>query len=202
LAGSQSASGAQHSARDLVRQASSWLGLERDVEMGPLVPREDSGHLDQDQFALSRTDRFKWFTLLLAVSLLFFFLSFVFLSVVIVLPGKFAFAFTCGSLCFMGAFAVAQGPGPWAAEVMRRDRLPFTLAYFGSIMGTLYATLVLRNYVAIVFFAGIQLMALSYYGATYMPGGRTGLRVVQATFSTFCSGCFKGCRGMASMLWG
>ena len=102
----------------------------------------------------------------------------------------------------MSAFAVAQGPSEWFASVMKRDKLPFTAAYFGSIAGTLYATLVVRNYVAVVFFAGVQLVALSYYGAANMPYGRAGLKVVQTMVSTLCSGCFKTCKGCFSILWG
>jgi len=202
---SSGGAGGSHAAaaQNMLRQASSWLGLERDVETGPLVMKEDGEdeHSGDQSSSLSRTDRFKWFTLLLGVSLLFFFLALMFLSVVLVLPGKFAFAFTCGSVMFMSAFAVAQGPQAWMQDVMKREQMPFSIAYFGSIIGTLYATLIVRNYVAIVFFAVVQLIALSYYGAAKMPYGSAGLKIIRVTIGTFCSGCFKACKGCVSLLW-
>ena len=42
---------------------------------------------------------------------------------------------------------------------------------------TLYSALVLRSYVFCVGSAGLQLMALAYYLASYLPGGTTGVKV-------------------------
>ena len=85
-----------------------------------------------------------------------------------------------GSLSFMAAFAMVQGPQAWAKSVCAKDRIPFTAAYWGSIVGTLYACLELHSYVAIVFFAGVQLVALAHYAGSYLPGGRYGVRMIGA----------------------
>ena len=126
--------------------------------------------------------------------MLFFFLSFGFLFVGLMAPGKFAFSFTIGSLSFMSAFIVLQGFSQWASEVFKRDRLPFTLAYFGSIAGTLFSTLYLRSYIAIVVFTAIQISALGWYFATFVPGGKHGMKIISATVKGTCKTCFKGCR--------
>ena len=127
--------------------------------------------------ALSRTERFKGFVGLLMVSVFFFAMAFFFLPMVVFAPSKFALAFTMGSLCFMGSFALAQGPTKFAQSVCTRERFPFTGAYLGSMFGTLYACLGWRSYVAVVVFSALQLAALLWYGSSYVPGGRRGMAV-------------------------
>ena len=135
----------------------------------------DPGVLDFG--SLSRTERFKGFVGLLMVSVFFFAMAFFFLPVVVLYPQKFALAFTAGSCCFMGSFALAQGPAKFTQSVCTRERFPFTAAYVGSMLGTLYACLSLRSYVAVVAFSGVQLCALLWYGSSYVPGGRRGMAV-------------------------
>jgi hypothetical protein len=156
--------------------------------------------------SLSRAERFKGFVALLLLSGFFFVLSMVFLSVVVLFPGKFALSFSMGSLCFMGAFALLQGPAAWAARVCSAEQAPFTAAYLGSIVATLYACLVWRSYVLVVLLSGAQFAALGYYAFGNMPGGQYGLRLVAATAKqlavSVCWPCAKGlarlCQGVMS----
>ena len=84
---------------------------ESDVEQGERDPLKASsssssgttagttaGDSLADQFTISRTERFKYFVALLVLSIVFFLSSLFFLPMVVLLPGKFAFAFTCGSV--------------------------------------------------------------------------------------------------------
>eukprot|EP00514_Thraustochytrium_sp_LLF1b_P013080 CAMPEP_0184540690 /NCGR_PEP_ID=MMETSP0199_2-20130426/860_1 /TAXON_ID=1112570 /ORGANISM="Thraustochytrium sp., Strain LLF1b" /LENGTH=263 /DNA_ID=CAMNT_0026934331 /DNA_START=102 /DNA_END=894 /DNA_ORIENTATION=- len=127
--------------------------------------------------ALSRSERFKGFVLLLALSGFFFTLALVFLGTVIIFPAKFAFPFSMGSIFFMASFALIKGPTAWAKSVCSLAQLPFTVAYFASILGTLYACLVWRSYIFTMIFSGVQLCALGYYAFGNMPGGKYGLRL-------------------------
>ncbi|KAJ9104492.1 hypothetical protein QFC21_001988 [Naganishia friedmannii] len=77
-------------------------------------------------------------------------------------PRKFVMAFTLGSLLFMAGFAVLQGPLNHLKHIMSKERLPFSIAYFGSLALTLYFSL------------GVA--ALLTYLAAYFPGGITTLR--------------------------
>ena len=147
-----------------------------------------------EQFSLSRSERFKYFVAFLLLSLVFFVSALFFLPMVILMPGKFAFSFTCGSLSFMAAFALVQGPGAWFADMVRWEKLPFTLAYWASILGTLYSTMIWRSYVGAVVFASLQIGALAWYASNNVPGGRVGVRVIAATVKTALLACFKTCR--------
>ncbi|KAH9252260.1 hypothetical protein BASA81_009862 [Batrachochytrium salamandrivorans] len=181
--------------------APSGLIRERDdLESGELLSTSTAATgmggdgINTNDYALSKTEKFKWFVALLSLGVLFFVLSFFFLGVVIVFPGKFAFSFTCGSLSVMSAFILMQGFGAWRREVCHASRLWFSLCYFGSIAGTLFATLYLRNYVAILVCSGLQLSSLGWYFATYIPGGQHGMRMINAIVRNTCGTCFKACR--------
>jgi len=93
-------------------------------------------------------------------------------------PSKFAFSFTLGSMSFMSAFAVMQGPWNWAKAVCSSERIWFTLAYFGSMAGTLVACLRWRSYLLVILFSAVQFCTLLYYGASYVPGGKAGIAIV------------------------
>merc|ERR1712216_1090095 len=45
-------------------------------------------------------------------------------------------------------------------------------AYFGSMIGTIYAAMVLRIYLLVIFFIGVQMVALTWYSLSYIPYGR------------------------------
>jgi hypothetical protein len=52
-----------------------------------------------------------------------------------------------------------------------------TAAYFGSLVATLYASLVMHSYLFSLIFCGAQLVTLVYYIASYFPGGAAGAQV-------------------------
>mmetsp|Transcript_7258 Transcript_7258/g.8252 ORF Transcript_7258/g.8252 Transcript_7258/m.8252 type:complete len:289 (+) Transcript_7258:3-869(+) len=128
--------------------------------------------------SMSRSQRFKGFVAMLCLSGFFFLLSSFFFPVVLIVPAKFAFSFSLGSVCFMMAFALMQGPTNWIKAVCSQERLPFTISYYGSLFFTFYSAVVWRRYLAIVFFSWVQIGCLIWYGATYLPGGRMGLRII------------------------
>lgn len=178
---------------------SGFIREQDDLEAGGLLSTSTTATATGDgisanDYALSKTEKFKWFVTLLALGAFFFVLSLLFLGVVLAFPGKFAFSFTCGSLSVMSAFILMQGFGAWRREVCHPSRLWFSLCYFGSIAGTLFATLYLRNYVAILVCSGLQLSSLGWYFATYVPGGQHGMRLINAIVRNTCGACFKACR--------
>lgn len=70
----------------------------------------------------------------------------------------------------------AQGPAAHLKSMLARDRLPFSVAYLGSIGGTLYACLVLQSYIMVVGFSAVQLLALAWYFSSFVPGGSQGMK--------------------------
>lgn len=61
-------------------------------------------------------------------------------------------------------------------SMLTLDRLPFSVAYVGSMGCTLYACLILQSHVMVVFFSVIQLLALAWYFLSFVPGGKQGMR--------------------------
>ena len=109
---------------------------------------------------LSRGERLKVFVILILVSFGFFGLAaFVFAPMMVLFPAKFALSFTTGSILFMAAFAILRGIKEHFKSICSKERIPFTLAYFGSLAGTLWAVLVLRSnfrYFVVIGFVGVQ----------------------------------------------
>lgn len=111
------------------------------------------------------------------------------LTAVAVKPRKFALAFTLGSCLFMLGFAILHGPmarKPSGARsqltadlnhIISKERLPFSIAYFGSLALTLYFAIGLRSTIGTLIAALVQVAALLTYLAAYLPGGVVTLRM-------------------------
>lgn len=147
---------------------------------------------------LSTAQRFQAFLMLLLGSALLFGLAlFVFLPMIVLVPSKFAMCFTLASIMFMAAFGILRGPRTTLQGFLQRDKLPFTAAYVGSLLLTLYATVIAQSYLLCVLALGVQVPALSWYAASYIPGGTSGLA---AMTRWFCSGMGSLSRGVFSLV--
>lgn len=128
----------------------------------------------QKIMGLNYHQRFQIFVLCLLLSALFFALGFfVGLPMITVRPQKFALSFTCGSIAFMGSFAILRGPVEHMRSMMAYDRIHFTLVYMGSMMMTLYFTFTAggaRGYVLVLGSSALQLLSLLWYLVTFLPG--------------------------------
>jgi hypothetical protein len=110
-------------------------------------------------------------------------------------PAKFAFCFTLGVLFFMTAFAMMQGPTAYFKSICSRDRIVFTIAFFGSMFTTLYAALVIKSYILVVVASGVEILAMLWYLMSYIPGGSAGMtffvRMISSTATTMLSAVMK-----------
>ncbi|CBN73959.1 conserved unknown protein [Ectocarpus siliculosus] len=148
---------------------------------------------------MSYQQRFKGFVVSLLLSVAFFVLAFVIgLPMIMLRPHKFALTFTLGSFFFMGSFAMLKGPVAHLKSMLARDRLPFTVAYVGSMGATLYACLILQSYMMVVTCSVIQLLALAWYFLSFVPGGSQGMRyflsAIHKTARYTLLPCIEGCR--------
>lgn len=50
------------------------------------------------------------------------------------------------------------------------------MAYVGSMIGTLYACLVMKSYPLVLIFSAVQLVALAWYFLSFVPGGSQGMK--------------------------
>ena len=58
------------------------------------------------------------------------------------------------------------------------ERLPFSVSYGLSLVGTLYCSLVMGSYLLTLIFSIVQVVALSYFLVSYIPGGTGALTMV------------------------
>ncbi|CAM9156929.1 unnamed protein product [Phaeothamnion confervicola] len=172
--------------------ASSWMFWQQsekktDGDPQSLLPLFFRGQAAEETDAnavimgLSYSQRFKLFVATLTISALFFVLAFfIGLPTLVLRPAKFALTFTCGSLCFMISFAMLKGPSTHIRSMCIIERLPFTILYLGSMLGTLYACLIMRSYIVVIALAAAQLVSLLWYFVSFLPGGKAGIKYVLA----------------------
>ncbi|KAH9395051.1 hypothetical protein TYRP_005120 [Tyrophagus putrescentiae] len=136
---------------------------------------------------LSRTQRIIGFLLFIFMGITCFGLSTMYIPVLIFKARKFSILFTFGSAFIVLSFAILFGPVSHLKHQFSRERLPFTLAYFGSLIATLYFAMELQSTILTILAAITQIVALVWYVFTYIPGGQTGLmffsRVAASTVS-------------------
>mmetsp|Transcript_13783 Transcript_13783/g.27862 ORF Transcript_13783/g.27862 Transcript_13783/m.27862 type:complete len:327 (+) Transcript_13783:116-1096(+) len=105
-------------------------------------------------------------------------MSFSFLPMLVIAPQKFALLFAFGSMTMLGSFAILKTPKVFIAGLFRREQLPFSVCYIIGLVGTLFATLVMRSFVYTAVFGVIQAVALLYFMASYVPGGKSVLNFI------------------------
>jgi len=111
----------------------------------------------------------------LASGLLFAMALFVFLPMVIFVPGKFALSFSIASVLLIMAVAFLRGPRKTLTGLVAREKAVFTAGYMLSLCLTLFATIVSPSYLLVIFSAGLQVIALAWFVASHIPGGVQGM---------------------------
>ncbi|EFN58256.1 hypothetical protein CHLNCDRAFT_142195 [Chlorella variabilis] len=125
------------------------------------------------------TTQWTYFAFFLGSGALFLGMAFfLFLPMIILAPAKFAMTFSIGSALVSASLGALKGWKTMFGHLASRDRLPFTAAYFGSLVATLYASLIMHSYLLSLLFCGAQLVTLLYYIASYFPGGTAGAQSV------------------------
>ncbi|KAF6135393.1 hypothetical protein GIB67_027267 [Kingdonia uniflora] len=78
--------------------------------------------------------------ILLATGVFFIFISFtMFLPIMVLMPQNFAICFTLGCIFIIGSFFALKGPQNQFTDMTSKERLPFTVGFIGSMVGTFYA---------------------------------------------------------------
>ncbi|XP_047977301.1 protein transport protein SFT2-like [Salvia hispanica] len=132
-----------------------------------------------------------YFGFFLAAGVFFIFIGFtIFLPVMVLKPQKFAICFTIGCAFIVGSFFALRGPKNQLIHMLSKERLPFTLGFLGSMIGTVYVSMVLHSYILSVFFSVLQVLALLYYVVSYFPGGSAGLRFLSSSLTSSILRCF------------
>ncbi|CAH8279823.1 unnamed protein product [Arabidopsis lyrata] len=126
-----------------------------------------------------------YFGLLLASGVFFIFIAFtMFLPVMVLMPQKFAICFTLGCGFIIGSFFALRGPQNQLAHMSSAERLPLTLGFIATMVGTIYVSMVLHSYILSVIFSALQVVALAYYCISYFPGGSSGMKFLSSTLTS------------------
>ncbi|XP_039129929.1 protein transport protein SFT2-like [Dioscorea cayenensis subsp. rotundata] len=153
--------------------------------------REIPGSLQNATSNVPSGKSLMYFGLFLASGTFFIFIAFtMFLPVMVLMPQKFAICFTIGCAFIIGSFFALKGPKNQLEHMSSKERLPFTLGFIGSMVGTIYVSMVLHSYILSVIFSVLQVLALSYYSVSYFPGGSTGLKFLSSTLMSSVLRCF------------
>ena len=126
----------------------------------------------------STKERFTTFAILAAAGVVCMILAFTFLPFVIISPHKFALLFTMGSALMVASFSALRGHTVFFKHLASVERLPFSVSYGLSLVGTLYCSLVMGSYLLTLIFSIVQVVALSYFLVSYIPGGTGALTMV------------------------
>jgi len=148
------------------------------------------GTKDQDEDPvlklLSKKQRILGFILCVLSGMFCFSFAAALLPVLVISSRKFALLFTLGSLFFIISFSLLKGPVAHFKQLASKEKLPFTAAYFGSLVLTLYTAMGLQSQILTIFSSGAQLAALMYFFMSYIPGGVTGLTYMCKTMGNIC----------------
>jgi hypothetical protein len=93
-----------------------------------------------------------------------------------VLTGYYIYRWTLGSLLFVISFGVLQGPVAYMKHLISSERLPFTVAYFGSIAATLEFSIGLKSTLLTLLAVIVQVIAALWYTVSYFPMGSQSLK--------------------------
>ncbi|EAA35872.2 hypothetical protein GE21DRAFT_919 [Neurospora crassa] len=144
---------------------------------GAALPAPTRREEEEGWFVLSRWDRMLIFAACNLGALACFVLAFALFPVLSLKPRKLVILWTLGSILFITSFAAMMGPWAYLKHLTSGTRLPFTSAYFGSLILTMYFALSLHSTILTLLSALVQMAALIWYLVSYFPMGADGLRV-------------------------
>ncbi|EDO46566.1 predicted protein, partial [Nematostella vectensis] len=134
--------------------------------------------------SLSRKQRILGFFMCLLMGVFCFVMAGFIAPFIVLKARKFVMLYTMGSLFTIGSFSLLWGPVNHVKHLCSLGRLPFTAAYFGSMIATLYMALIVRSTILTALFAVVQIIALIWYFVSYIPGGTTGMKFFTRLFSS------------------
>ncbi|CAH2352409.1 protein transport protein Sft2p [[Candida] railenensis] len=122
-------------------------------------------------FKLSRFEKILGFLCCLGGSLLCFVVCFFLFPVLALKPRKFGLIWSLGSLLFVCSFGILQGPYSYTRHLVSSDRIIFTSVFFGSVLSTIYCSVVLKSTILTILASIVEIFAVAYYILSYFPFG-------------------------------
>ncbi|XP_067658171.1 uncharacterized protein [Haliotis asinina] len=137
--------------------------------------------------SLSKKQRILGFVTCLLLGTFCMSLASLYIPLLLMKARKFALLYSLGSLFIISSFSFLWGPVHHAKHLFSFGRLPFTAAYFGTMLLTLYFAMWVKSTIFTVIFAIAQVIALVWYIISYIPGGQTGLKFFTKIFYSAAS---------------
>lgn len=153
------------------------------------APQSSPSYLDCP--SLSRKQRAIGFILCFLLGTFCLSIASLYIPFLLLKARKFALLYTLGSLFIIGSFSCLWGPRKHFQHLIAVERLPFTVSYFVTMLGTIYCAAWMKSTFFTVIFASSQLLALVWYFISYVPGGHTGLKFFVNIFTSIASRTVK-----------
>ncbi len=104
---------------------------------------------------------YKYFILTMGAGCALVVISLMFLPLVMLFPQKFCLFFSLGSLCILSSFAFLQDPADYLRSFFSGPQALFGICYLGSLLLSVYASLVAKRYLATIVVTVLQVSVKS-----------------------------------------
>lgn len=135
---------------------------------------------EQQWMKLNKTESIALFVCFILGAIGCFVLCIFLFPVLALQPRKFGLLWSMGSLLFILAFGVLQGPTTYIKHLLSKERLPFTIFFFGTCSLTIYFAAFAKNTILTIVCALLEIVAVIYYTISYFPFGATGLKILSS----------------------
>ena len=133
---------------------------------------------------------YKYFMLFLGGGILLIILSLMMLPLVVIAPQKFSLFFSLGSLLILSSFAFLQDPITYFKSFFTGQNAIFSACYLGSLLISLYASLIMKKYIPTLLSTALQFMALLYYTFSKFPNGMRMISMLNSCTVGLCTKIF------------
>eukprot|EP00997_Jenningsia_sp_PLL12_P009111 NODE_6012_length_537_cov_31.405738_g5262_i0.p2 GENE.NODE_6012_length_537_cov_31.405738_g5262_i0~~NODE_6012_length_537_cov_31.405738_g5262_i0.p2 ORF type:complete len:117 (-),score=21.36 NODE_6012_length_537_cov_31.405738_g5262_i0:28-378(-) len=114
---------------------------------------------------------------------------------IVVMPTKFAFFFTCGNVFLLASTCFLVGPLRQAQNMFDPTRISASVVYLISLPLTLFSALKFGSLMMVVAFVTLQLVAMLWYLLSYIPFARTIAKTTLGKLGQSCAWiCGRCCR--------
>jgi hypothetical protein len=134
---------------------------------------------------------YKTFFIVLAVGMGIVCFSMIFLPFVIVSPQKFLSLFSLGSMVILASFIFVYGTVEYFKMLFERSRLVYSITYIASILLGFYFAFVQGSFLFSLICVGVQVVTLSIFVLTFIPGGSSGITFILETLKAPVLGLFN-----------
>lgn len=122
--------------------------------------------------SLSFQQRIIGFFMSLLMGITFVAIALSFVPVIALFPKKFAFFFTCGNFFCVASTAFLVGPAKQLRSMFDAHRAQAAGVFLGAMAMTVISALKWRSSILSIVFAVIQIVAVVWYGLSYIPYAR------------------------------